>query len=102
MVLIGSFASISQTRTGWAAGGDAAWMVTDNWTAKLEYLHYDLGSVTYGGAMTNVVVRPALGVPLGAPIYTVGASSSTSFQGDIVRLGLSYKFGYTATPALYK
>jgi outer membrane immunogenic protein len=98
----GSFASISQTRTGWAAGGGAAWMITDNWTAKLEYLHYDLGSVTYSGAMTNVVVPPGGGVPLGTPVCTISATSSTSFRGDIVRLGLSYKFGYTAAPAVYK
>jgi len=72
-------------------------MITDSWTAKLEYLHYDLGSVSYSGAMSNF--PPGGG---GRPAYTIGATSSTSFRGDIVRLGLSYKFGYTAAPAIYR
>jgi opacity protein-like surface antigen len=48
----------SETRFGWTAGVGGEWMVTAHWTAKIEYLHYDLGSVTYGlnPLVTNAVV----------------------------------------------
>jgi outer membrane immunogenic protein len=85
----GSFASISSTRTGWAAGAGAEWMITRSWTAKLEYLHYDLGSASYAGSMTNLAVGV---VPVGTPLYTVGTTSSVKFSGDIVRAGFNYKF----------
>jgi outer membrane immunogenic protein len=87
----GSFTSISSTRTGWAAGGGAEWLITRNWTAKLEYLHYDLGSASYGSTMSNLSTVGAP-VPIGTLLYTNAATSSTSFKGDIVRAGLNYKF----------
>jgi outer membrane immunogenic protein len=97
----GSVAGISQTRIGWAAGAGAAWMITSNWNTKLEYLHYDLGSVSYSGVMSNLAIAGG-GIPVGTVFYTVGATSSTSFRGDIIRVGLNYKFGYAPAPAVYK
>jgi outer membrane immunogenic protein len=78
--------SFSQTRVGWTVGAGGEWMFTSNWSAKLEYLHYDLGSANYGTPVSNVA--QTLG-----PIFTLGQSSSTNFRGDIVRVGLNYKFG---------
>jgi outer membrane immunogenic protein len=86
----GSAANFSDTRVGWTAGAGLAWMMYSRWTAKIEYLHYDLGSVNYGGAMSNIVV-PGSAVPPGTTFYTLGAGSTTRFTGDIVRLGLNYK-----------
>src|SRR5207237_3144622 len=43
-----SVANFSETRVGWTAGAGGEWMFSGNWSAKLEYLHYDLGSVSYG------------------------------------------------------
>jgi outer membrane immunogenic protein len=85
----GSAVSISSTRTGWTAGGGAEWMMTRNWTAKVEYLHYDLGTASYNGSMTNLAVGV---VPVGTPLYTVATAYSAKFTGDIVRVGLNYKF----------
>jgi outer membrane immunogenic protein len=45
--------AISQTRTGWTAGGGFEWMVAPQWSVKLEYLYYDLGSVTYNALLVN-------------------------------------------------
>ena len=91
----GSVASIGQARVGWAAGAGAAWLVAANWNAKIEYLHYDLGSVTYTGTMSNIAVPP------GGTFYNLGATSSTRFSGDIIRVGLNYKFGYAPVVAKY-
>ncbi len=70
----------ASTLTGWAAGGGLEYMVTPNWTMKLEYLHYDLGTLsqTYGD---NRGVSP-----------TTFVNTSTEFDGDLVRIGANYKF----------
>jgi outer membrane immunogenic protein len=39
-------ASVSQTKAGWTVGGGAEWAFARNWSAKVEYLHVDLGSVS--------------------------------------------------------
>ena len=62
-------------------------MFKGNWSAKLEYLHYDLGSATYGTTVSNFAVAGAP-VPGWNSLYTLGQTSSTSFRGDIIRVGL--------------
>jgi outer membrane immunogenic protein len=66
--------------TGWTAGVGAEYMFTPNWSGKLEYLYYDLGSISqqYGDIF-------------GRFPGTSGATS-TAFKGDIVRIGMNYKF----------
>ena len=44
--------SYSDTRVGWTAGGGVEWMFLPNWSAKLEYLYYDLGTVTLNSVVT--------------------------------------------------
>jgi outer membrane immunogenic protein len=78
--------AFSDTRFGWTAGAGFEWMFIPNWTTKVEYLHYDLGSVTYD-------VNPWVSNAAAAAPFTVNALQSTaSFSGDIVRAGLNYKF----------
>ncbi|HLH12342.1 MAG TPA: outer membrane beta-barrel protein [Methylovirgula sp.] len=84
----------SQTRAGWAAGGGVEWMFLQHWTAKLEFLHYDLGRSSYSWA--------AMGTPASAFFSgTVYQTETTSvrFRGDIVRAGLNYNFELFAPPA---
>jgi outer membrane immunogenic protein len=33
--------------TGWTAGGGVEWMFTQNWSVKVEYLHYDLVTASF-------------------------------------------------------
>jgi len=83
----GSSASISQTRAGWTAGAGVEMQLGPRWTAKAEYLYYDLGSVSYG--LPNLVANvPTFAVPT----WVASAQSTAKFNGDIVRLGLNYKF----------
>jgi outer membrane immunogenic protein len=80
-------ASLSDTRAGWTVGAGAEWMFAPSrWTAKIEYLYYDLGNIAYSagtlnGAFTNGFVR-----------YGITPQVSTRFDGHIVRLGLNYRF----------
>jgi outer membrane immunogenic protein len=82
--------AISQTRIGWTAGAGAEWLFATRWSAKVEYLYYDLGSVTFAnaplvtGAGSLAVVPPA-----GGPAI-VNSTSTADFKGNIVRVGLNY------------
>ncbi len=92
----GSF-SYSNTRVGWTLGGGVEWMFMPNWSAKVEYLYYDLGTVT-----TNTVVA-GLNNTTGKIGYAYGNSTSASFNGHIVRAGVNYHFNWSVpAPVLAK
>jgi outer membrane immunogenic protein len=69
----------STTKTGWTLGGGVEAALVNNWTAKLEYLYYDLGTVQVLGIKDSP-----------APFTTV---NDQDVRGHIVRLGLNYRFG---------
>ena len=76
-------------RTGWTGGGGVEWMFLPKWSAKLEYLYYDLGTAAtlplqavYGGAKWSY------------------ASYQARFNGDIVRAGVNYHFNWGAPAAV--
>jgi outer membrane immunogenic protein len=79
--------SLSQTRVGWTAGAGLEWMFASKWSAKVEYLHYDLGSVTFanGSLVTTSGTHPAALGPV-----VVGSTSTAKFSGDIVRAGVNF------------
>ena len=70
------------TRFGYTVGAGAEYALTNNWTAKIEYLYYDLGrrTVTAG--------------PLNAAAAATGVAYVARFEnaGSIVRAGVNYKF----------
>jgi outer membrane immunogenic protein len=73
------------TNTGWVAGGGVEAMLSANWTAKIEYLHYDLGNVTNGFSVANAV---------GTPQYST--SWTHAMRYDTVRFGVNYKLDWGA------
>jgi outer membrane immunogenic protein len=76
----------SGTRLGWAAGLGAEWLFFSNWSTSFEYLHYDLGSPTYG--MTPLVSNAVVAKP-----FTVNSlTATTPFSGEILRAGINYHF----------
>jgi outer membrane immunogenic protein len=77
----------SNTLVGWTAGADAEWMFMPNWSAKIEYLYYDLGQVSYAVSPT-VITTPVLA----APIAVVTSQVSTRFNGNIIKAGINYHF----------
>jgi outer membrane immunogenic protein len=93
VVPFGAANSFSDTRIGWTAGGGGEWMFMRNWSAKVEYLYYDLGKATYDVGALNAVLLPPLPVP---PAGTLGSASfsraATRFNGHIVRAGINYHF----------
>lgn len=82
--------SFSGARAGWTAGGGVEWMFIPNWSAKLEYLHYDLGSETYATGGYAIDVGPTSLPSSGSA--AIATRTTVHFNGDIVRVGLNYKF----------
>jgi outer membrane immunogenic protein len=69
------FTGQSSTQVGWAAGAGVEFAVVNNVTAKVEYLHYDLGSFTCGLNCGNGVVN-----------------DTVSFSADVIRGGVNLRF----------
>jgi outer membrane immunogenic protein len=83
--------SFSNTLLGWTAGGGIEWMFIQNWSAKIEYNYYNLGS------MSQYFVTTRLNTSAGAPgpIYFQQMSQvSSGFNGNIVRAGVNYHFNF--------
>jgi outer membrane immunogenic protein len=70
--------STSGTKAGWTAGGGLEWAFANNWSAKAEYLYFDLGSLSH--QMTDPFFP--------ATIF----NASAKFRGSIARVGLNYQF----------
>jgi outer membrane immunogenic protein len=81
----------SGMRVGYAVGAGGEWMFASNWSAKLEYLYYDLGSATYStGSLvsSDFHLTNFLGIGNGV----VDTSAKVRFNDHIVRAGVNYHF----------
>ena len=67
----------SNTKLGWAAGAGIEGAITDNLTAKVEYLFTDYGNSTCAAASCTL---------------GVAVSPSVKYNESMVRAGLNYKF----------
>jgi outer membrane immunogenic protein len=74
------YASASDFKVGWTAGGGGEWRLDGCWSLKAEYLFIDFGSVNVAVPTTN---GPAFA-------QTIGFSADLSAQ--IARVGLNYFF----------
>ena len=74
--------SKSSVKFGWALGGGAEYAFTDRVSLKAEYLHYDLGKVSY-----------ALSADAGAAaLIPASGRVSAKISGDIARIGVNFRF----------
>jgi outer membrane immunogenic protein len=72
----------SQTSAGWALGAGADIAISDNLSAKSEYLYVSMPSAS--GSVNGVMI------PNAVPIY--GTLGSNSFGNHIIRGGMNYRF----------
>jgi outer membrane immunogenic protein len=70
--------ALSDPRSGWTVGAGYEYAFTRWISAKVEYLHFELGRSNY---------------PVGVPPFGVSATwtASTRFTGDIVRVGVNFQ-----------
>ena len=73
-------ATKSTEKVGWTIGGGIETMFAGNWSAKIEYLYMDLGSVS-----NSVLLPTAAGFPLGANV-------TSRVTDSIIRGGINYRF----------
>jgi outer membrane immunogenic protein len=75
--------SSSVTKGGWTVGAGLEGRIGGNWTAKIEYLYMDLGTIN-GGPFATPIVAPG-----GA---LLAANFSSRITDNIVRVGVNYHF----------
>ena len=73
--------SRSTDRFGWTVGAGLEWGFAPSWSAKIEYLYMDLGSIS------NSVVLPTAGG------LALGANVSSRITDSVFRGGINYRFG---------
>ena len=73
--------SSSTQQTGWVIGAGVEWMFAQNWIVRGEYQHIDLGSM-------SSAISPA-----GCSNVSCSFSATQKMGLDILRAGVSYKFG---------
>ena len=96
-VAIGN-ASYANTQVGWTGGGGAEWMFMPNWSAKVEYLYYDLSNVSMTGVSTRVPVQQTQ-----FPSSTWTSSTYNGrINGNLVRAGVNYHFNFASAPVVAK
>ena len=95
---MGGSTGFSTTRVGWAAGGGSEWMFTSNWSAKAEYVYYDLGKIS--GSITNN--QFGYSAAAGDNFLESITSFSRKVTGNIVRAGVNYHFNFEAAPVVAK
>jgi outer membrane immunogenic protein len=81
----------SNTLTGWTAGGGLEWMFWPNWSAKVEYLYYDLGTVKQNSTLFQY--SPFQDNELWGAAWT---QTTARINGNIVRAGVNYHFNWGA------
>jgi outer membrane immunogenic protein len=78
MTFFGGNVSASETRFGWTVGAGIEVLLAQNWSAKVEYNHYDFGSRQ---------------VTLVGPAFPAGIPENIRQTIDTVKVGLNYRFG---------
>ena len=70
-------------QVGWTAGGGLEFAFTEKWTAKVEYLHIGLGTVSCPSGTVCSAANPA-GV----------SHPSITLNESVVRAGVNYRFNW--------
>jgi outer membrane immunogenic protein len=86
-VFANAIGSVSSWQAGWTAGAGVEWAFAPHWSAKAEYLYYDLGDLNYN----NGTLLCSGGGQCRLP-QTISVSSTADFKGNIVRAGVNYRF----------
>ena len=73
---VSASASVSETRSGWTAGGGIEVALSRNWTAKVEYLYLDFGTHNRTWTVPGIVV----------------INDAGKLNANVARAGVNYRF----------
>ncbi|MGB9370115.1 MAG: outer membrane beta-barrel protein [Xanthobacteraceae bacterium] len=98
--VMGTFnAAVNETRIGWVVGGGLEYALGRNWSIRAEYLHLDFGTasgpgniVVPTGVLGNALCVAGQGIVTG-PATITGCSIASRLTADVVRGGITYRFG---------
>ena len=76
-----STGTASDTHAGWTIGAGSEWVISGRWTAKLEYLYMDLGTISDTFGFTGLAVGGF-----------ATATASSHITDNIFRAGVNYRF----------
>jgi outer membrane immunogenic protein len=71
------FTTVDETNAGWTVGGGVEFAFAPNWSAKVEYLHVDLGDVS---------------CTAGTACFIAGTGNTVNLTEEVVRGGINYRF----------
>ena len=91
-------ANYSNTQVGYSAGGGVEWMFLPNWSAKAEYLYYNLGNVS----LTSLTTANPTGFNTEPAQLWTSSTANTTISGNIVRAGVNYHFNFATAPVVAK
>jgi outer membrane immunogenic protein len=97
----------TDTRVGWTVGAGIEYAVGWGWSVRSEYLYIDIPSYTTftpgvgaGATLIGFAPGPLLAAPLNFPTaFTAPTNLSTRLNNNVLRFGLTYKFGNYASAA---
>src|ERR1700730_14308860 len=81
--------SQSDTRVGWTTGVGGEWMFAPQWSVKVEYLYYNLGTVTKNQTLPQYETSVCAPFPFCAT--TTDIQSAVHYRGNIARAGVNFK-----------
>lgn len=71
------FTTVDDTNAGWTVGGGIEFAFAGNWTAKVEYLHVDLGDVS---------------CTAGTACFVAGTGNTVNLTEEVLRGGVNFRF----------
>jgi outer membrane autotransporter protein len=84
---VGNTGAETKWEQGWTYGGGMEVALSERWSAKAEYMHYDLGKDTF--LLQQAYTDPNTGNPVAATKYSVPT------EGNLVQVGVNYHLGRT-------
>lgn len=82
----------STVKIGYSVGGGAELALSDRWSAKADYLWYDLGRVSHALNCISASPTSCTGGTFGSGVYPTLGNAVSSVRGNIIRVGLNYRF----------
>jgi outer membrane immunogenic protein len=77
---------LDESRTGWTLGGGIEWAFAPNWSARVEYAHYDFGNKSHSLTFTD-------GHFGSSPESPETFIATINQRIDTVTFGINYRFG---------
>jgi outer membrane immunogenic protein len=92
----------SNVQVGWTAGGGAEWMFMPNWSAKVEYLYYDLGGADFAVNTLATGLGANAVVPTRTSTYYTNTNITNRVTGNIARAGVNYHLSLSPSAIVAK